>query len=104
MDLTAALQQMINAAVDERIGQVTARADAMVRLHGEYVKIPDAATIMNVSVSTVRRMMDDGRLQAACIGVSVRSIAALTDIPGAAKQRTRRTPAAAVAKFERIRP
>ena len=103
MDLTAALQQMINAAVDERIGQVTARGDAMVRMHGEYVKIPTAAKLLNVSVTSIRRMITDGRLQSAgAIGVSVRSIAELSDV-GSKKQRNRRAPVE-VMKFERIAP
>ena len=103
MDLSAALQSMINAAVDERLGHVTARADAMVRMHGEFVKIPTAAKLLNVSVTSIRRMIEDGRLQSAgAIGVSVRSIAELSE-RGPAKT-VRRAPAGKVTRFERIAP
>lgn len=107
MDLTAALQGMINTAVDERIGQVQARGDAMARMHGEFLKVKDAAKVMNVSPSTVRRLLQDGRLDACSIGVATRSIAELVERDGGvvrSPRTPRTTKASQTLTYERIAP
>jgi len=107
MDLTAALQGMINTAVDERIGQVQARGDAMARMHGEYLKVKDAAKVMNVSPSTVRRLLQEGRLDACSIGVATRSIAELVERDGGVVRSPRAPRAAKTGRtmaYERIMP
>ena len=50
--------------------------DMMVRVYGEVCKKTTAARIIGCASSTVNRMIDDGRLEAAAGGtrVSVRSI------------------------------
>lgn len=102
--LDAALREIVAAAVDARIGEVTARADAMVRLHGEFVKKSRAAEIMNVSLNTVGRMCKSGLLESTePVGVSVRSIAALTDGQREKAAKRMRAPKPSTT-FERIRP
>lgn len=61
-DITAIIREMVNAAVDERMGQLDNIADAMVRAHGEFIKVGQAAKLLNVTNQTVLRMCEDGRL------------------------------------------
>lgn len=77
-EIETTLRQLITEIVDERIGSAVARGDAMARLHGEYVKIGDAAKIMGVSRPTIEKLRDEGLIDyVPRVGVSVRSIAEL---------------------------
>ena len=99
-EIETTLRQMIAQIVDEQIGSAVARGDAMVRLHGEYVKIGDAAKIMGVSRPTVEKLRDEGLLDyVPRVGVSVRSIAELPSRTVAHKKETR-----ARASSYRIKP
>lgn len=99
-EIETTLRQMIAQIVDERIGSAAARGDAMARLHGEYVKIGDAAKIMGVSRPTVEKLRDEGLLDyVPRVGVSVRSIAELPARTVAHKKETR-----ARASSYRIKP
>lgn len=99
-EIETTLRQMIAQIVDERIGSSVARGDAMARLHGEYVKIGDAAKIMGVSRPTVEKLRDEGLLDyVPRVGVSVRSIAELPSRTVAHKKETR-----ARASSYRIKP
>lgn len=99
-EIETTLRQMIAQIVDERIGSSVARGDAMARLHGEYVKIGDAAKIMGVSRPTVEKLRDEGLLDyVPRVGVSVRSIAELPARTVAHKKETR-----ARASSYRIKP
>lgn len=99
-EIETTLRQMIAEIVDERIGNAAARGDAMARLHGEYVKIGDAAKIMGVSRPTVEKLRDEGLLDyVPRVGVSVRSIAELPSRTVAHKKETR-----ARASSYRIKP
>lgn len=99
-EIETTLRQMIAQIVDERIGSAVARGDAMARLHGEYVKIGDAAKIMGVSRPTVEKLRDEGLLDyVPRVGVSVRSIAELPARTVAHKKETR-----ARASSYRIKP
>lgn len=99
-EIETTLRQMIAQIVDERIGSAVARGDAMARLHGEYVKIGDAAKIMGVSRPTVEKLRDEGLLDyVPRVGVSVRSIAELPSRTVAHKKETR-----ARASSYRIKP
>lgn len=76
-DITAIIREMVNAAVDERMGQLDSIADAMVRAHGEFVKVNQAAKLLNVTPQTILRMCNDGRLTSTTDGsalVMVRSM------------------------------
>ena len=98
--LDSYLRDMVTAMVDERMGSAAARGDAMARLHGEYVKIGDAAKIMGVSRPTVEKLRDEGLLDyVPRVGVSVRSIAELPSRTVAHKKETR-----ARASSYRIKP
>lgn len=89
-EIETTLRQMIAQIVDERIGSSVARGDAMARLHGEYVKIGDAAKIMGVSRPTVEKLRDEGLLDyVPRVGVSVRSIAELPERTQAHAKTTR---------------
>ena len=89
-EIETTLRQMIAEIVDERIGSAAARGDAMARLHGEYVKIGDAAKIMGVSRPTVEKLRDEGLIDyVPRVGVSVRSIAELPARTVAHKKETR---------------
>lgn len=99
-EIETTLRQMIAQIVDDRIGSSVARGDAMARLHGEYVKIGDAAKIMGVSRPTVERLRDEGLIDyVPRVGVSVRSIAELPARTVAHKKETR-----ARASSYRIKP
>ena len=99
-EIETTLRQMIAQIVDERIGSAVARGDAMARLHGEYVKIGEAAKIMGVSRPTVEKLRDEGLLDyVPRVGVSVRSIAELPARTVAHKKETR-----ARASSYRIKP
>lgn len=99
-EIETTLRQMIAQIVDERIGSAAARGDAMARLHGEYVKIGDAAKIMGVSRPTVEKLRDEGLIDyVPRVGVSVRSIAELPSRTVAHKKETR-----ARASSYRIKP
>ena len=99
-EIETTLRQMIAQIVDERIGSAVARGDAMARLHGEYVKIGEAAKIMGVSRPTVEKLRDEGLLDyVPRVGVSVRSIAELPSRTVAHKKETR-----ARASSYRIKP
>lgn len=99
-EIETTLRQMIAEIVDERIGSAAARGDAMARLHGEYVKIGDAAKIMGVSRPTVEKLRDEGLIDyVPRVGVSVRSIAELPSRTVAHKKETR-----ARASSYRIKP
>lgn len=99
-EIETTLRQMIAQIVDARIGSAAARGDAMARLHGEYVKIGDAAKIMGVSRPTVEKLRDEGLLDyVPRVGVSVRSIAELPARTVAHKKETR-----ARASSYRIKP
>lgn len=65
-------------------------ADMLAR-HGEVVPIKRAAQLLNVSTRTISRMMEDGRLAAACGGkrVDVVSMAEYIQSPAKAKDRVR---------------
>lgn len=95
IDFNAEIQAMVNRAVEARIGTVTSRQEAMVRLHGEIVKRTQAAKMLNVSTKTISNMCADGRLQETDLGVSVRSIA---DWISAGSPRRK------VEKFKRVLP
>lgn len=98
--LDSYLRDMVAAMVDERMGSAATRGDAMARLHGEYVKIGDAAKIMGVSRPTVEKLRDEGLLDyVPRVGVSVRSIAELPARTVAHKKETR-----ARASSYRIKP
>ena len=98
--LDSHLRDMVTAMVDERMGSAATRGDAMARLHGEYVKIGDAAKIMGVSRPTVEKLRDEGLLDyVPRVGVSVRSIAELPSRTVAHKKETR-----ARASSYRIKP
>ena len=76
-DITAIIREMVNAAVDERMGQLDSIADAMVRAHGEFIKVNQAAKLLNVTPQTILRMCNDGRLVSTTDGsalVMVRSM------------------------------
>lgn len=89
-EIETTLRQLITEIVDERIGSAAARGDAMARLHGEYVKIGDAAKIMGVSRPTVEKLRDEGLIDyVPRVGVSVRSIAELPARTVAHKKETR---------------
>lgn len=62
MDFEKMMREMIQQAVDERIHTIAAVEERMVRAHGEYLPIAQAAELLNVSPVTVRRMLADGRL------------------------------------------
>jgi len=84
-DITAIIKDMVSAAVEEKMGQLGSIADSMVRLHGEYITPKRAAELMNVSVGTVHRMCEDGRLTATKTGsplILVRSMARMVDDAG----------------------
>ena len=99
-EIETTLRQLIAQIVDEQIGSAVARGDAMARLHGEYVKIGDAAKIMGVSRPTVEKLRDEGLLDyVPRVGVSVRSIAELPARTVAHKKETR-----ARASSYRIKP
>lgn len=55
----------------------TERESLMVEMHGEVCNKTTACKILSCSASTVRAMLEDGRLDSACEGrmVDVRSIA-----------------------------
>lgn len=74
-DLNVALREIVAAAVDERLGEITSREDAMVSKYGEMISFKSAAVLLNITPGTVRNMCHDGRLQGTTMGVSVRSIA-----------------------------
>ena len=80
------IRAMVSAIVDEKLSEINTRGDAMARLHGEYVKIGDAAKI--ILLDYVPR-----------VGVSVRSIAELPSRTVAHKKETR-----ARASSYRIKP
>ncbi len=90
MEIEKLLREMIQQAVDERINSVEAMEDRMVRAHGEFVSIARAADLLNVSTSTIRRMLDDGRLIGTIEGqplVMVRSMAQMTSAGITRKQK-----------------
>ena len=94
------IRAMVAAIVDEKLSEINTRGDAMARLHGEYVKIGDAAKIMGVSRPTVEKLRDEGLLDyVPRVGVSVRSIAELPARTVAHKKETR-----ARASSYRIKP
>lgn len=98
--LDGCIRAMVSAIVDEKLSEINARGDAMARLHGEYVKIGDAAKIMGVSRPTVEKLRDEGLLDyVPRVGVSVRSIAELPARTVAHKKETR-----ARASSYRIKP
>ena len=68
-----------------------ARADTLCRLYGEVCTQTQAGKILSRSLTTVRAMMEDGRLRSACAGkmVDVRSIAAYIEAPAQANERAR---------------
>lgn len=76
-DITAIIKEMVAAAVEEKIGQLDSIAEAMVRAHGEFIKVERAANLLNVSPTTIWRMCEDGRLVATTDGsrlIMVRSM------------------------------
>jgi hypothetical protein len=82
VDFEKMMREMIQQAVDERIHCAEAVEERMVRAHGEYVTVTQAAKLLNVSPSTVRRMLDDGRLVGTAQGaplVMVRSMAEMAE-------------------------
>ena len=67
------------------------REEEMVRQWGEVVSQTKAGRILSRHPNTVRAMIDDGRLQAACAGtmVDVRSIARYIEAPAAESRKAR---------------
>ena len=61
-DITAIIKEMVAAAVEEKMGQLDSIADAMVRAHGEFIKVNQAAKLLNDTPQTILRMCNDGRL------------------------------------------
>lgn len=68
------------------------RADVMVRLYGEVCTKTAAARILSCATNTIYKMLDDGRLDAACGGtmVDVRSIARYVAAPAKEDQEARK--------------
>ena len=62
---------------------MTERMRDMIEMHGEVCTMTQAAKIVSRSDETIRRMIQDGRLRAACEGtmVDVRSIAEYIERP-----------------------
>ena len=62
---------------------MVSREETMVRQWGEVVSQAKAGRILSRHPNTIRAMLDDGRLQAACAGsmVDVRSIARYIEAP-----------------------
>lgn len=94
------VRSMVAEIIEEKLTGINSRGDAMARLHGEYVKIGEAAKIMGVSRPTVEKLRDEGLLDyVPRVGVSVRSIAELPARTVAHKKETR-----ARASSYRIKP
>lgn len=67
------------------------RLDDMLNRYGECCTKVAAARILGRSVTTIRSMLDDGRLNTCCGGsmVDMRSIAAYIEAPAAADAKAR---------------
>lgn len=81
-DFNKLLNDMITAAIDERIGKVEALEQRMVRMHGEFIPPVQAAKLLNVNPKTIYAMLKDGRLKGTHEGsplVLVRSMAAMVE-------------------------
>ena len=67
------------------------REETMVRQWGEVVSQAKAGRILSRHPNTIRAMLDDGRLQAACAGamVDVRSIARYIEAPAVENRKAR---------------
>lgn len=74
------------------IEQIRERERDMVAMHGEVCSKAEAGRILHVATNTVRAMLEDGRLDAACQGtrVDVRSIARYILSPAKANAKARR--------------
>ena len=71
------------AVIDALYADKPDRATIMVALYGEVCTMAQAGQILGRSAGTVRNMVEDGRLEAACAGtrVDVRSIARYIEAP-----------------------
>lgn len=61
-DITAIIKEMVSTAVEEKMGELSSIADAMVRMHGEFITVEQAARLLNRTPATIWRMCEDGRL------------------------------------------
>ena len=70
---------------------MVSREETMVRQWGEVVSQAKAGRILSRHPNTIRAMLDDGRLQAACAGamVDVRSIARYIEAPAIENRKAR---------------
>ena len=76
-DFNAIIREFVKQEVKEQFGELNTIAEAMVRMHGEFIKPAQAAKLLNVEVQTVYRMCKDGRLAATQEGsplIMVRSL------------------------------
>ena len=73
------------AVVEALYAEKPDRATVMVALYGEVCTMAQAGQILGRSAGTIKNMVEDGRLEAACEGsrVDVRSIARYIEAPAA---------------------